>query len=65
MTTTAPRQDSSATDERTRIAWTVYRDSLRDLEGRDYDDAEREAWEALQRELHSIGASSTHPAPVG
>ena len=65
MTTTAPRHDSSATDERTRIAWTVYRDSLRDLSGRDYEEAERDAWEALQRELNSIAVSSTRHAPVG
>jgi len=65
MTTTAPRQDATGTDERTRVAWTVYRDSLRDLQGRDYDDAEGQAWEALQRELRSIAASSTRRAPVG
>lgn len=65
MTTAAPRHDSSATDERTRIAWTVYRDSLRDLRGEEYDEAEREAWEALQHELQSIAASSTRQAPVG
>jgi hypothetical protein len=65
MTTTAPRHDAPGTDERTRVAWTVYRDSLRDLQGRDYDDAEGEAWEALQRELRSIAASSTRRAPVG
>ena len=59
MTTTAPRQDVPGTDERTRVAWTVYRDSLRDLQGRDYDEAEDQAWEALQRELRSIAASST------
>jgi hypothetical protein len=65
MTTTAPRQDVPATDERTRVAWTVYRDSLRDLQGRDYDDAEHVAWETLQRELHAIASSSTRHAPVG
>lgn len=65
MTTTAPRHHASGTDERTRVAWTVYRDTLRDLEGRDYDDAEDQAWEALQRELRSIAASSTHGARVG
>jgi hypothetical protein len=65
MTTTAPQPEATATDERTRVAWTVYRDSLRDLSGRDYEEAEREAWEALQRELRSIGANSTREAPVG
>ncbi len=65
MTTAAPRQDSSATDERTRMAWTVYRDSLRDLRGAEYEAAEREAWEALQRELRAIASSSTRHATVG
>ncbi len=65
MTTTAPRQELPGTDERMRVAWTTYRDSLRDLEGHDYDLAEHDAWEALQRELHAIAASSTRPANVG
>ena len=65
MTIAAPRQDAPGTDERTRAAWSVYRDSLRDLEGRDYDVAEDDAWDALQRELRSIAASSTRQAPVG
>ena len=65
MTTTAPRHQAPATDERTPVAWTVYRDSLRDLQGRDYDEAERQAWEALQRELRSIATSSTRETPVG
>ena len=65
MTTTAPRHAAPGTEERTRVAWTVYRDSLRDLQGRDYDEAEDQAWEALQRELSSIGASSTRDTRVG
>jgi hypothetical protein len=65
MTTAAPRHDDPVTDERTLAAWSVYRDSLRDLSGRDYDLAEHDAWEALQAELREIQASSTRPAPVG
>lgn len=65
MTATAPRHEIPATDERTRVAWTVYRDSLRELSGRDYDEAERHAWDALQRELHAIASSSTPGTRVG
>ena len=39
MTATAPRQDS-ARPEREQEAWDQYRDDLRELEGREYEDAE-------------------------
>jgi hypothetical protein len=41
-------------DERRARAWGAYRDSLRDLEGRDYDDAEHRSWERLQRKLKEL-----------
>ena len=41
-------------DERTARAWGAYRDSLRDLAGRDYDDAEDRSWERLQRKLRRL-----------
>jgi hypothetical protein len=60
MTTAPPSNEARATlaelDERTQGAWAVYRESLRDLTGRDYDDAESESWERLQRELEGIEA---------
>jgi hypothetical protein len=34
-----------------REAWEAYRESLRDLEGSDYEEAERASWERLQRAL--------------
>jgi hypothetical protein len=37
-----------------REAWEAYRESLRDLEGRDYEVAERASWERLQRALKAI-----------
>lgn len=64
MTTTAPRQDGAATqeiDERTQSAWADYQDALRDLTGRDYDDAEHEAWEKLQETLSAIGDRTAGP----
>jgi hypothetical protein len=58
MTTAAPRNDVPATleelEERTQDAWGAYRESLRELSGRDYDDAEAGAWDRLQRELHGL-----------
>ena len=58
MTTAAPRNEIPATleelDERTQDAWMVYSDTLRDLTGRDYDDAESDAWDHLQRRLREL-----------
>jgi chromosome segregation ATPase len=58
MTTAAPRREVPATleevVERTQEAWTDYREQLRGLEGRDYDEAEHRAWERLQRELRRL-----------
>lgn len=57
MTTYAPRQDLEAQlAEREREAWSRYSGSLRELDGRDYEDAETEAWAELQRDLHQIDA---------
>jgi hypothetical protein len=41
-------------DERTRQAWTAYNDSLRDLQGRDYEEAEDESWGRLQKRLKQL-----------
>ncbi|MDQ6915488.1 MAG: hypothetical protein M3155_06720 [Actinomycetota bacterium] len=58
MTTAAPRFDVPTTlqevAERTQEAWETYSDCLRDLTGRDYDEAEHRAWERLQVELHDL-----------
>ena len=43
-------------DERRIEAWTRYRDSLDELQGRDYEEAERISWAELQRELEAIAA---------
>jgi hypothetical protein len=43
-------------DERRIEAWTRYRDSLGDLQGRDYEEAENISWAELQRELEAIAA---------
>ena len=57
MTTYAPRQDlEAALQVREREAWSRYSTCLRELEGRDYEDAETEAWAELQRDLRAIDA---------
>jgi rubrerythrin len=57
MTTYAPKQDLEAElAEREREAWSRYSGSLRELDGRDYDEAETEAWAELQRHLQLIDA---------
>jgi hypothetical protein len=53
MTATAPRQDSARMDAE-QEAWDRYRDDLRELQGREYEDAEDRSWELLQRRLREI-----------
>ena len=58
MTTFAPDRDGAhrhrELDELTRRAWADYRDSLRELSGRAYEDAEHRSWQRLQRKLHDL-----------
>ena len=53
MTATAPRQDSSRPSAE-QVAWDQYRDDLRELQGREYEDAEDRSWERLQERLREI-----------
>lgn len=39
-----------------REAWADYRESLRDLQGRDYEVTEAASWEELQRALADVTA---------
>lgn len=41
-------------DAGTQEAWTVYRETLRDLAGEEYERVEPEAWDELQRELRRL-----------
>jgi hypothetical protein len=52
MTTFTP--NDSELDERTRKAWTAYRDGLSELDGRAYDEAESTSWDRLQEALRDI-----------
>ena len=69
MTTAAARPEELLTleeiDERTLHAWTAYRDSLRELTGREYDDAERRSWERLQRKLRQLEQCRVELASAG
>jgi hypothetical protein len=53
MTATAPRQES-VRPRAEQEAWDRYRDDLRELEGREYEDAEDRSWERLQERLREI-----------
>jgi hypothetical protein len=41
-------------ESRTRQAWADYTDGLRDLNGRDYEEAEDQAWARLQKRLKQL-----------
>ena len=43
--------DREEAERRTRDAWLAYREQLRDLTGREYEEAEPAAWDQLQRDL--------------
>jgi hypothetical protein len=63
MATSAPTKDLERVQaERTRAAWELYRESLRDLRGADYEQAERARWDELRRELRAIERDLAAPA---
>jgi hypothetical protein len=55
MTSSATQQGTDRTSAE-REAWEAYRDSLRDVEGPEYEEAERVSWERLQRALLELRA---------
>lgn len=58
MTTFAAQQESdrlrAELEARTCTAWAEYRDTLCDLDDRDYEEAEPAAWEQLQATLREL-----------
>ena len=63
MTTITPdRLEELA--ELEREAWTEYRESLRDLQGRDYEVTEAASWDELQRTLAEVSAERGGLAPT-
>jgi hypothetical protein len=69
MTTFTPDQDRGRKlrelGERTRRAWSAYRESLRDLDGRAYEEAEDRSWERLQRKLSELEAQRRELSETG
>jgi hypothetical protein len=55
MTTITPDRLAEL-EQLERDAWTEYSESLRELEGRDYEEAEAASWEDLQRALAEVTA---------
>jgi hypothetical protein len=41
-------------DVRTKQAWASYNESVRELEGQEYEDAEGKSWDRLQRKLRQL-----------
>jgi hypothetical protein len=39
---------------REREAWETYQESLRNLQGRDYEEAEDQSWDRLQKRLRAL-----------
>ena len=61
MTTITPDRIEELA-EMEREAWAEYRESLRDLAGRAYEDTEAASWAELQTMLAEIEAERTAPA---
>ena len=57
MSTPATRQETER-QVAEREAWEAYRDSVRDLDGREYEVAEDASWERLQRALMEIALAN-------
>lgn len=55
MTAFAPDTDKlRELDDGTRRAWTAYKQQLHELTGDEYEQAEAESWDKLQRELRRL-----------
>jgi hypothetical protein len=44
----------SEIDARTKQAWAAYNESLQDLAGREYEEAEGQSWDRLQKRLREL-----------
>lgn len=64
MTTITPDRLEELADLE-REAWIEYRESLRDLQGREYDAAEAASWEDLQRALAEVTAERAELEAAG
>lgn len=53
-TTACSAEQLQELEDRERQAWSDYSDRIRELTGDEYELAEHESWERLQRELRSV-----------
>jgi cell division septum initiation protein DivIVA len=53
-TTACSAEKLQELEDRERQAWSDYSDRIRELTGAEYEQAEHESWERLQRELRSL-----------
>jgi hypothetical protein len=53
-TTACSAEKLQELEDRERQAWSDYSDRIRELTGGEYEQAENESWERLQRELRSL-----------
>jgi hypothetical protein len=51
-------------EDRERRAWSDYNDRIRELTGVEYEQAEDESWEQLQRELRTLEQSRSSLAAL-
>jgi hypothetical protein len=58
MTAAAPQRDL---DRKRAEAWIAYSESLRDLDGREYEQSERASWDELQATLALIDGDGAPP----
>jgi hypothetical protein len=61
MTRTAHHPESDLTGAQ-RAAWDAYRESLGDLQGKEYEEAELISWDELQRTLRELAEHEDAPA---
>jgi gas vesicle protein len=53
-TTACSAEKLQELEDRERQAWSDYSDRIRELSGDEYEQAEHESWERLQRELRNV-----------
>jgi hypothetical protein len=63
-TTACSAEKLQELEDRERRAWSDYRDRIRELSGDEYERAEHESWERLQRELRTVERRRTSLAKL-
>jgi hypothetical protein len=63
-TTACSSEKLKELEDRERRAWSDYNDRIRALSGDEYERAEHESWERLQRELRTVERRRTSLAKI-